>query len=111
MDRYCLAPRQANCKFVVKSLRKTDAMTHDGRLKPSMSNRHFGQEIERIRVEDLKFARQRRGHEDAFSYTAVGTNLSMLNSCPSLRRVPEASMVTEYSLRNGETLIARGRIP
>jgi hypothetical protein len=31
-----------------------------------MSNRHFGQEIERIRVEDLKFPRQRRGQEDAF---------------------------------------------
>ena len=28
-------------------------MTHDGRLKTSISNRHFGQEIERIRVEDL----------------------------------------------------------
>jgi hypothetical protein len=41
-------------------------MTPDGRLKPSISNRHFGQEIERIRVEDLKFARQRRGQEDAF---------------------------------------------
>jgi len=36
-------------------------MTHDGRLKTSISSRHFGQEIEPIRVEDLKFARQRRG--------------------------------------------------
>src|ERR1700758_5100237 len=44
-------------------------MTHDGILKPAISNRHFGQEVERIRVEDLKFARQRRCHEDAFSRT------------------------------------------